>query len=238
MRSVCIVVVLAVTLTISGGTDEKAKPSPTPTQIQGAVSFNDRLIQIAGEYETYRKADRILRWAPLHCPFAPDQDGKIRESRARLRYSASGDSRTHGRKLYHVFARHVWESRPDAREEAYGSYINFPKGESPVGQVIVKQSWVPEEVEKGAVPRKDMPIQIVERDGRHYRASRKDDLYIMYKLDPATERTDRGWVYGIVSADGKRVISAGRLDACMKCHVDAPHDRLFGLPEEQQEKSK
>jgi hypothetical protein len=37
-------------------------------------------------------------------------------------------------------------------------------------------------------------------------------------------------VLALVSADGKRVLSAGRIESCMKCHQDAPNDRVFGRP--------
>jgi hypothetical protein len=53
----------------------------------------------------------------------------------------------------------------------------------------------------------------------------------MFKLDPKTPGTDEGWVYGTVTADGKTVTSAGRVASRMKCHQEAPHDRLFGLKE-------
>ena len=52
----------------------------------------------------------------------------------------------------------------------------------------------------------------------------------MVKLDPSTPDTDAGWVYGTVSADGKQVNASGRIASCMKCHQQAKHDRLFGLP--------
>ena len=47
---------------------------------------------------------------------------------------------------------------------------------------------------------------------------------------PEDRGTDAGWVYGTVSADGKTVTAAGKVESCMKCHQDAKHDRLFGLP--------
>jgi hypothetical protein len=53
----------------------------------------------------------------------------------------------------------------------------------------------------------------------------------MFKVDPKTKDTDNGWVYGTVTADGKKVTSSGKVESCMKCHQDAPHDRVFGLPE-------
>jgi hypothetical protein len=37
-------------------------------------------------------------------------------------------------------------------------------------------------------------------------------------------------VYGTVSADGKRVTSAGRVESCMACHQgDKTTDRMFGV---------
>jgi hypothetical protein len=50
------------------------------------------------------------------------------------------------------------------------------------------------------------------------------------KLDAATAGTDEGWVYGVLSGDGARVVAAGRVEGCMKCHVQAPYDRLYGPP--------
>jgi hypothetical protein len=44
-----------------------------------------------------------------------------------------------------------------------------------------------------------------------------------------TSGTDEGWVYGTIAPDGT-ITSSGRVRACMSCHVDAPHDRWFGLP--------
>jgi hypothetical protein len=87
---------------------------------------------------------------------------------------------------------------------------------NPVGQAIVKESWLPAEIDP--------------HTGTEVRPSRKADMFIMYKVDPATPGTDRGWVYGTVTPDGKKVTSAGRVESCMRCHKDAPHDGLFGLP--------
>jgi len=52
-------------------------------------------------------------------------------------------------------------------------------------------------------------------------AGRPADLFVM-------ARGIDGWVYGTVAADG-RVTSAGEVETCKGCHVDAPHDRLFGI---------
>jgi len=102
---------------------------------------------------------------------------------------------------------------------------------------LVKQTWKPVLVDHA----KDGPALLNDSEGRRYRFARGDDghwykpgeqadLFIMAKLDPETPNTDNGWVYGVVSSDGQRVLAAGAIESCMKCHVKAPVDRLFGLP--------
>jgi hypothetical protein len=116
--------------------------------------------------------------------------------------------------------------------------------------VVVKESWVPEEVKDDGTPlepvrrtvkvrqgdtlveQEDSFLPYARKDGHLYHAKEKGPLFVMFKLDPATPGTDEGWVYGTVTADGKTVTGVGKIESCMKCHQDAPHDRLFGLPEE------
>jgi hypothetical protein len=155
-------------------------------------------------------------------------------------FSRSTDGGTHGGKLYTLFAKDHGPS---------GGYL--VKGQpSLTGQVVVKESWVPEEVEDdgkppepvrrkvkvrqgdGLVEQEDSFVPYARKDGRLYHARDKGPLFVMFKVDPRTPGTDEGWVYGTVTADGKRVTSAGRVESCMKCHQDAPHDRLFGPPDE------
>jgi hypothetical protein len=185
------------------------------------------------------------RWAPEDCRIPPPPQART---------SASTDETTHGRKLYSVYARdrHAYARLTTDKPAA-------------VGQVVVKQSWVPEEVTgdeaaaalaaakkgwflwvppKGAAPKPARPEGTPEsvrddgfnpyvvRDGKVFKAAKQSDLFVMLKLDPRTPGTDDGWVYGTVSPDGKTVSSAGRVESCMKCHVEAKSDRLFGLPAE------
>lgn len=120
---------------------------------------------------------------------------------------------------------------------------------SPVGQVIVKDAWRPEEVDvatpqkpvfrkvkvrlgDSVTEREDSFVPYTLQGGHLYHAASKSALFIMYKLEPGTPGTDEGWVYGTVTADGKQVTSAGKVESCMRCHKDAPHDRLFGLEKE------
>ena len=50
----------------------------------------------------------------------------------------------------------------------------------------------------------------------------------MKKLDPETDGTDTGWIYGIVEADSQKVLASGNVASCANCHADAKNDRQFG----------
>jgi hypothetical protein len=186
-----------------------------------AGPFDDRLRQIAKDYLAWSRVDDEARWAPELCRLPRP---------AEARESASDDAKTHGKKLYSLFAK-------DRK-----AYIASGREPSPVGQVIVKQSWVPLEVPddgqslaekgvyKGRGKNADHFVPFVRKDGKLFKADKQADLFIMLKVDPATENTDGGWIYGTVAADGTKVTSSGRVESCMRCHVKAANDRLFGLP--------
>ena len=171
---------------------------------------------IAGEYLSWGRVDDELRWAPGLCRIP--LPGVARPSR-------STDPATHGNKLYSVFVK---------QRDAY------PSGPH-IGQVVVKQSWTAERVtgpDAGYAPESYRPAGNVtdhfypyarDDDGGIFRASAPAGLYIMFRLDPTTPDTDGGWVYATLLPDG-RVTAAGPVSSCMRCHEDAPHDRLFGVP--------
>jgi hypothetical protein len=197
-----------------------------------ATPFQKSLLKVAAQYRTWGRVDDQMRWAPWLC---------IQTSPGLAYASASSDNCTHGQKLYSLFVR---------KREAY-----MPLAKSaPAGQVIVKQSWVPEEItDPKERPSKDLdfkkvvqtsdPVGEADRyyDRDHFypyvwkgekvfKAKKQADLFIMMKFDRTTPGTDAGWVYGTVTPDGKEVIAAGKLDSCIKCHAEAKNDRLFGLP--------
>jgi hypothetical protein len=193
--------------------------------------FEDRLLEIARSYESYGRIDPAARWAPAYCA-APTPHP------AEAAFSRSTDADTHGQKLYWLFAR---------PRDLLGSYVVQGQS-SPIGQVAVKEAWIPEEVTDGTQPkpltrtvhirsgdrlveREDSFLPYARKGGRLYHAKERGPLFVMFKTEPGTAGTDEGWVYGTVTPDGERVTSAGRVESCMGCHRDAPHDRLFGLPE-------
>jgi hypothetical protein len=221
---------LAFTLALlaSGCTENKQwQDGPAPAAVASASepAFEGRLLEIAGSYESYGRLDADLLWAPVYCRMPPPPSPRFSDSR---------DPATHGQKLYSLFVKEVL------------AYTSLSAVSSPVGQVVVKEAWAPEEVKDAGrklepVVRK-VKVRGVEqedrfvpyargKDGRLYQAKEKAGLFVMFKLDPKTPGTDEGWVYGTVTADGKKVTSAGRVESCMACHRDAPHDRLFGLAE-------
>lgn len=177
--------------------------------------FEKALLDIGQSYETFHLVDADARWGPMACMENDD-------SLVYAGFSESQDSPTHGRKMYLLFAKQLTGALHVADN-------------NPVGQVIVKEAWVPEEVKgnqtPGSIPRNGKQVvPYAHSGGKLYQASQKASLFIMFKMDPLTPDTDEGWVYGTVTPDGKTVTSAGKVESCMKCHQKAPHDRLFGLP--------
>lgn len=191
----------------------KAEPALTKSQQEWAA----RVREIAAGYEKWGRVDDEARWAPYLCraPFP-----------ARAWFSASSDKDTHGRKLYSLFAKDRT------------AYVVRDLKSTGVGQVIVKEAWVPEEVRKVnqaqlMTPSSGRPaspfVPYASRDGKTYKASKKAGLFVMMKLDPKTPETDAGWVYATVADDLKTVTAVGKIGSCMECHVKAKFDRLFGL---------
>lgn len=210
------------------------KPQSEPTR-----PFHRELLKIAAEYKNWGRVDDEMRWAPTFCRMPMP---------GRAYVSASSDEPTHGRKLYSLLTK----QRKDYLQLAKDKPV-------PVGFAIVKQSWLPEEVtdpkpkeisewlpfDSGKVITMPGPKEFSENDpfailGDHFypyakkgdkvfKAAKQADLFVMMKLDPSTPDTDHGWVYGTLTPDGKKVTAAGKLESCMKCHLEAKSDRLFGL---------
>ncbi len=202
-----------------------------------AGPFDKQLLDAAGEYIKWGRVDDEFRWAPWLCR-SPEP--------GRVTFSQSDDQGTHGQKLYSLFAKN------------HDDYYKLTKGgKVAVGQAIVKQSWHVEEitdvkqqpakrVEYEKIVRSPAPAAdsktpwigdekrdhfypFVWRGDKVYKAARQADLFVMLKLDAKTPDTDGGWVYGTLTPDGKKVTSAGKVESCMKCHVEAKNERLFGL---------
>jgi hypothetical protein len=223
-RSRLSLLTLTAGLVIVGG----CRPADSPT-LESGQPFHGALLRTAGEYKAWGRVDDPTRFSPYYCRMPPPAQAPP----AQARFSGSQDTDTHGQKLYYLFAKDRT------------AYLGPTDQGAAVGQVIVKESWTPEEVKDmkpgGTDWAKVIRTPEIGPDGtdfypyatkgdKVYRAVKPTGLFIMLKLDPITRGTDDGWVYGTVSADGKTVTSAGKVESCMKCHQDAKHDRLFGLP--------
>jgi hypothetical protein len=197
-------------------------PVPDPPAPDAGPPFQHALLRAAAEYKSWGRVDDPMRLGIEDCRMPTP---------ARVALSASPDGNTHGQKLYSLFAKD--------REQ----YLAVADKGSTAGQVIVKESWTAEAV-AGMKPGETDWTKVVRTEdvgpgGRHfypyatkgdkvYKAAKPAGLFIMLKLDPKTPGTDDGWVYGTVTADGKTVTAAGKVESCMNCHQGAKHDRLFG----------
>jgi len=185
------------------------------TDAAAAGPFTAEVLRIAADYQSWGRVDDELRWAPFLC--RQPLPGIARPSK-------SDDSATHGQKLYSVFAK---------------NHAAYPAG-SQAGQVVVKESWIPEAVptrDGGFVPTSTSPFDAGDHfypyargaDGGVFRAAAPAGLFIMFKTEVGAPDTDEGWVYATVSTAGQ-VTSQGRVASCMGCHEMAEHERLFGVP--------
>jgi len=138
--------------------------------------------------------------------------------------SESDDDGTHGRKLYYLYARDV-----DAYLSVGKPSIDIPllaAAPTPNGQVIVKESWHPEEAREHAIPSDDQLLL----DGRLVGPGEQAELFLMLKVgDRDTAGTDQGWIYATTTPDGTTVTGIGLIASCMGCHENAAYDRQFGL---------
>jgi hypothetical protein len=188
--------------------------------------FDERLREIAGEYQKWSCVTPMAKRAPALCRAVTARDYTPERSR-------SGDLATHGSKLYYLYVR-MRDSYYSVHVNADDAFQGSQSNTSPVGQALVKESWVPVEVDGGTYdgiagtqPQEGMIITAA--DGKRYRLDSAGPLFIMFKMDAVTPGTDQGWVYGTVMPDRKTITSRGRVASCMECHAEGTQDRLFGL---------
>jgi hypothetical protein len=165
-----------------------------------------RALAISKEYLSYGRIDDELRWAPDLCRIPLPGVARM---------SQSSDSDTHGNKLFSLLVK---------------DRIGYPDN-SKIGQVIVKESFAAERATDGTVYDPDSyPYQPNATDHFYpyakkgdivYKAGAPLGLYMMY-------RDAEIWSYAIVTPDN-RVAVAGRIDACVNCHKNAPNGELFGV---------
>lgn len=148
-----------------------------------AAESDPRLREISSGYASYGRVDDVRRWAPTDCKMPQPAPPRV---------SASRDPETHGRKQYYLYAKN---------HEAYRMVREL---DQPLGQVLVKESWVP-----------GKPMT-------------RGPLFIMMKTGESDG--DAGWIYATISPDGSTVMASGKIASCMECHQsERTKDRLFGV---------
>lgn len=234
--------------------DQVVTPESVPLVRKEGDEFHGRLLEIADTYTSFDRADRKMRITGVICAFTPhrfvsglsNSKEQATPKQELMKMSDSTDSWTHGKKLFFLYAKYPLPI-VFADNEAFPG---VQRVENPIGQAVVKEAWIPEEVKDDGKPlkpvtrkvkvlkdgklaeQKETFVPYARKHGRLYHAKEMAGLFIMFKVDPEIPGTDNGWVYGTVTADGKTVTGAGRLESCMKCHQKAPFDRIFGLPKD------
>ena len=166
--------------------------------------FTEPLLAVAAEYTKYTKRGDRLKWITGLCTAPPT-----------LPMISSGqDGQTHGRKLYYLFVK------DDKSYQALASATAL----QPAGQALVKESYRPIEVAEQQFEH----WTGAQAKGRYFNRGEMYALFVMLKYDSTTPGTHNGWVYGTLTPDGKFVTSQGKVESCIGCHDDAPHDQLYG----------
>jgi hypothetical protein len=159
--------------------------APEEMRIDASESFASITERIARRYKSWTRVSDDVGWALTDCAYHPPS-GVLR--------SESNDQSTHGQKLYFLFANIPSGYRHDRYVRATGEPVTGIEADQPIGQAIVKEAWRPAACDSPA-PHRLPPAEYIFRDGRWYRTGEPAGLFIMFKLDPATPETDRGWVY-------------------------------------------
>jgi hypothetical protein len=201
---------------------ENAKPATSVAPVQADTrTVEEMLLEAGRDHLGWARVGTQINWATTLCRASIpgeiiDIDGP--------RHSASKDEATHGHKLYWLRAK-----VHGAYQVPFGNQQSAEELAAPVGQVLVKQSWSAKRVEVSWVQEGENRSRCSERNGQWFAADEPRELFIMMKMDKARADTDDGWLYGVVSADGSKVVRSGMLEDCMGCHREAVHDRQLGL---------
>lgn len=187
------------------GPVQVAKPEKS-VETARALAFD-----AAQTYMGWKKSFEGFAWAPELCRDAP------------VSLSHSGDTSTHGQKLYHLYVKDLEDYHSVFRaldEGAAPNSVQPAKRE----QVLVKQTW--HAVEAAEQERFNTARGA---DGKLYARGERGPLFMMIKVgDADTAGTDAGWMYATLTPDGDAITAIGALASCMECHQNARHDRMFG----------
>lgn len=186
--------------------------------------FHEALKAAANGYQAYGRVDHQSRWAPTDCDSFPTNHTPL--------ISSSTDEATHGGKLYYLFAYDAPAYLKNRERAVKPALAPIKYGDVAAAQAIVKEAWHAKEIDK-ATADKAQNGTVAHRNNKYYATGEKNALFVMLQFEEKTAGTDKGWVYGTLSPDGKTVTSSGKVQSCMSCHENAGAGRLFGLKKSQ-----
>ena len=196
---------------------DTAEPDVNDAQFHAAIeAAAEQYLQFA-IVNTSANEFPAAKIAPTRC-LAPLPDEFVQAEPATKMSRAESES-GHGKKLYFLFAKDI------------GHYLNPDDSDSPVGQVLVKESWTAVPGNAGARNLRNHTSgnrvnPRVTVDGETLKLGKRNDLFVMLKQDPKNEATDDGWVYGVIDPKSYEIKSAGAVASCIACH-EGERDRLF-----------
>lgn len=226
------ILTIAATSCIATSTPPPASNAPSAPAIRATGKFDEQILTIAQQYKSYKRVSDKTNWAPAMCR-VPLPTG--------AQQSSSNDEQTHGRKLYFLYASNegAYEEMSQHGNLGYQGTKSDKTAKpevwiNPINQCVVKEAFKPEPapvepaLETDTMRRQHLPAEYIKLDGQLFHTGDAAGLFIMLKLDPKTEGTDKGWVYAVTSPDAKTIIDAGAIASCIGCHEQTDRDRLYG----------
>ncbi len=125
--------------------------------------------------------------------------------------SRSTDTATHGGKMFRLKVKsdnsYAYElAQPEGQILYLSSYLNYTTTSQSPGE--------------GKALRTGDSLYLV--------PGTKGPDYIMYKNNSTAYPTDSGWVYAVISPDGKKVLQKGLIASCITCHSHTRTDKILG----------
>ncbi len=167
------------------------------------------LLDIVANHKNLTLYNYALKMALVQCSaYKPGDPPRYRST---VFTSRSDDTSTHGLKVFELYVKN---------DNAYAYQYSQPQ---PEGQTLVKATWHSKEIQNPAENQRVLKVN----DSVYLQPTTPSEYFIMFKSNNTLYATDEGWIYGIVSEDGKEVINKGLIKSCMSCHDASKHDRML-----------
>ena len=188
----------------------------------------NKLNKISKDYKKYelfkyKNTDSlsILKWTISLCTaYKPGNTTEYVHKDSFLISTTPEIKNEHGNKLYKLYVKNI------------KSYSDTSEKVQPIGQVLVKETWNVQEINKNELLRSNKPLKKNKNDGKWYTPTTISELFIMYKED-LSPNNDNGWVYGIIKMDNSakkpKILEDGKISRCIGCHKGTKYDRIFGV---------